>query len=136
MSFIPDFPVDSIVDNKTLYQSFLCKNVGGMRRAHRTNTLVHIDHTNPLYLDQWKNGCYYYTGMGRRGNQSLLFDQNRALNESHENGVDLHLFEVYQHNHYHYLGQVELCRDPFMEIQNDCEGNARTVWIFPLKLKN
>ncbi len=134
---MPDFPIGTIVDNKTLYQSFLCKNVGGMRRAHRTNTLVLIiDHTKPLYKDRWEEGCFYYTGMGRKGNQSLLFDQNRTLNESKENGVELHLFEVHKHNRYYYHGRVELCKDPFIETQKDCEENARNVWIFPLRFKN
>lgn len=60
--------------------------------------------------------------------------QNKTLNVSRDNNVELHLFEVYIEKQYIYRGQVKLIGDPFQDYQYDQEDNYRRVWIFPLTL--
>ena len=104
-----------------------------MRRSKKTNTLILIsDHTKKLYNNRIKDGIIYYTGMGRVGDQALI-SHNKTLAESRTNGVTLHFFEVFQQGQYTYRGIVELVGEPFTEIQKDMNGDARTVWVFPLK---
>jgi 5-methylcytosine-specific restriction protein A len=135
--FIPRFPIGSVIDNKTLYQEFGCKNVGGMRRSHRTNSLVLIsDHTKSFYCDDWKNGVFHYSGMGKHGDQSLFFDQNKTLFESPYNGVHIHFFEVFVPTQYFYEGEVSLIDNPTQEFHPDREGLIRKVWVFRLMLKS
>ena len=70
--------------------------MGGMRRSKRTNTLVIIsDDTKDLYRDVWRDGILHYTGMGKVGDQVLEGNQNRTLYYSEDNGVEIHLFEVF-----------------------------------------
>jgi len=72
--------------------------------------------------------------MGLTGNQNLMWSQNRTLLESDSNGIDVHLFEVFERGKYIYQGPVKLAGKPYQETQSDFEGNDRTVWIFPLRL--
>jgi len=58
-----------------------------------------------------------YTGMGLKGEQSLDFMQNKTLNESNANGVDIHFFEVFTEKVYTYQGQVLLSGKPFRIIR-------------------
>ena len=73
--------------------------------------------------------------MGKVGNQDINFMQNKTLNESRTNGVQVHLFEVYTRGSYTYKGEVELAGNPFSETQLDDHGNQRQVWMFPLRIK-
>lgn len=135
--FIPNFSIGSIIDNKTLYQEFGCKNTGGMRRAHKTNSLVLIsDHTKKFYFDDWKNGVFHYSGMGKHGDQSLYFDQNKTLLESPLNGVHVYFFEVFVKTQYFYEGEVTLIEQPKQELHTDIDGQIRKVWVFRLMLKS
>lgn len=124
------------IDNDTLRAIFQCSSQGGMRRSHKTNSLVLIsDHTKSTYEDKWLGKIFHYTGMGLTGEQSLTFHQNKTLVESKENGVDLYLFEVFDEGHYVYIGEVELADRPYLSRQPDIEKNPRDVYIFPLRLK-
>jgi 5-methylcytosine-specific restriction protein A len=38
--FNPDIQQGDILDNKELSKLFICGNMGGLRRSHKTNTLV------------------------------------------------------------------------------------------------
>jgi len=106
-----------------------------MRRSKRTNTLVIVsDHTKPFYEDFWMGDVLHYTGMGQKGDQSLDFMQNRTLRHSNTNGVDVHLFEVFEQGRYIYQGEVELVGEPYQKIQRDFEGNKRLTWMFPVKV--
>ncbi len=63
-----------------------------MRKSNSTNSLLIIsDHTKSLYDDRWEEDTLYYTGMGQTGDQSLKFMQNKTLDESNENGVNIYL---------------------------------------------
>jgi 5-methylcytosine-specific restriction protein A len=132
---VPLKPGDTI-DNDTLKAIFQCSLQGGMRRSHKTNSLVLVsDHTKSTYEDKWLGKIFHYTGMGLTGEQSLTFHQNKTLIESKENGVNLYLFEVFEEGHYVYIGEVELSDRPYLSRQPDIEKNLRDVYVFPLRLK-
>lgn len=96
---------------------------GGMRRSHKTNTLVIVsNHIKSIYDDRWIDDTFHYTGMGTIGNQSLTFAQNKTLNESDNNGISVHLFEVFVEKEYTYIGPVELSGEPYFEKQPDDDG--------------
>lgn len=125
------------LDNDELTATFLCSPQGGMRRSTRTNTLVIVsNHVESVYDDRWIDNVLHYTGMGQRGPQSLEFHQNKTLNESPSNGVSVHLFEVFTKRVYTYIGEVALADTPYQEQQLDTDGQERSVWIFPLRLKS
>ncbi|MDK2823803.1 MAG: 5-methylcytosine-specific restriction enzyme [Clostridia bacterium] len=135
MSFEPGLKFGEVITNDRLIDIFKCGNMGGMRRSKKTNTLVIIsDHTKELYEDKWGGDVLHYTGMGKNGDQSLTFAQNRTLAESNENGVNVHLFEVFKEKEYVYIGQVKLIEKPYQEVQKGENGIPRKVWIFPLKV--
>jgi len=93
-----------------------------MRRSHRTNTLVIIsDHTRGIYEDRWEGNTLHYTGMGLKSDQSLSATQNKTLADSKTNGVEVHLFEVYESGQYLYQGIVELSDKPYQEPQPDVD---------------
>jgi 5-methylcytosine-specific restriction protein A len=123
----------SKLNNNKLTTIFGCSTQGGMRRSHRTNTLVLIcNHVLSVYDDRWIDGVLHYTGMGLNGDQSLEYMQNKTLSESGSNGIDVHLFEVHSTRTYTYVGQVFLSSSPYQENQIDESGNQRKVWIFPI----
>ena len=125
-------PGDTI-DNNQLREIFKCGPQGGMRRSHKTNTLVIVsNHIKSIYDDRWMGDTFHYTGMGQEGDQSLAFAQNKTLAESNNNGVDVHLFEVFQEQEYTYIGTVTLSGPPYFEEQPDANGRIRNVCMFPL----
>ena len=133
MSFRPPFVVGSTVTHPEICTAFQCGNMGGMRRSKRTNTLIIIsDHTKALYDDKWYGDTLHYTGEGKRGDQTLT-KNNRTLNESDHNGVEVHLFEVLHPTQYIYHGVVSLAGKPYQEDQADEDGVMRKVWMFPVK---
>lgn len=124
-----------IINNEQLCNIFKCSPQGGMRKSNVTNTLVIVsDHTDGFYDDRWINGVFHYTGMGRTGDQSLTFMQNRTLNESNHNSVEVYLFEVFKSGQYTFIGQVYLSEKPYAEEQLDDRKQLRKVWVFPVKL--
>lgn len=124
------------INNDRLCEIFGCGPQGGMRRAHKTGTLIVVsNHVESIYDDRWIDGVLHYTGMGQRGDQVLAGYQNKTLAESTSNGVAVHLFEVHQPQMYTYDGEVTLAGEPYQENQNDVDGNNRKVWVFPLKPK-
>lgn len=126
--------IGQVVTHEDIINIFKCGNMGGMRRSIKTNTLVIIsDNTKGLYEDKWIGDILHYTGMGKSGDQDINFAQNRTLNESNENGVEVHLFEVERVKEYIYRGQVKLVNSPYREKQKDDNGDIRYVWIFPVK---
>ena len=72
--------------------------------------------------------------MGKKGDQDINASQNKTLNESNVNGVDVFLFEVFESNQYIYRGQVKLSETPYQEKQKDEDGLLINVWIFPVKV--
>ena len=134
---IEDYKVGSHYSNDDICKAFLCSPQGGMRRSQKTNTLVLVaNHIKSIFDDRWDDNVMYYTGMGMKGDQSLSFMQNKTLSESNTNNVDVHFFEVFTEKVYTYQGQVMLALKPFQELQDDEDGNSRSVWVFPLKRKD
>ena len=137
MEFYRGLKIGQIITNNDIRLIFKCGNMGGMRRSHATNTLVIItDHTKGLYEDRWEGDILHYTGMGKNGDQDINFAQNRTLNESNINSVDVFLLEVVKEREYTYLGPIDLCDTPYQEEQSGEDGRKRKVWVFPVKLKN
>lgn len=135
MAFNPGYEIGQVVSNTDIVNTFVCGNMGGMRRSHTTNTLVIVsDYTKGLYQDKWIGGVLHYTGMGKKGNQDINRAQNATLAKCGQNGVDVHLFEVLERGKYIYCGRVVLNDEPYEEIQPDDDGEERTVWMFPVKL--
>jgi len=127
--------VNDVIINDDIQRIFKCSGQGGMRRSKQTNTLVIVtNHVESLYEDRWVGDVLHYTGMGRTGDQSLTFMQNKTLYESNSNGVEVHLFEVFKEQQYTYKGIVKLIEEPYSEYQLDDDNNQRIVWIFPVKL--
>lgn len=135
MAFDTGLKPGDIVDNEQLCSLFQCSGQGGMRRSHKTNTLILVsNHVKSIYEDRWdEQGIMHYTGMGSEGEQSLDFMQNKTLAESKINGVDVFLFEVFTPKAYTYIGPVELADKPYQSQQTDQNGKLRHVWLFPLK---
>jgi 5-methylcytosine-specific restriction protein A len=122
------------INNSQLTDIFKCSPQGGMRRSHRTNTLVIVsDHTRGIYEDRLIDNTFHYTGMGLEGDQKIDTAQNKTLAESRTNGVEVFLFEVFQAGNYIFRGQVRLADAPYQEDQPDINRSLRKVWIFPLK---
>lgn len=127
-------PGDTI-SNDQLCDIFQCSPQGGMRRSKKKNSLIIVsNHVESLYDDRWIGNVLHYTGMGRLGDQSYTYMQNRTLYESYRNGVEVYLFEVFKTKEYTYRGRVELAESPYQENQLDDEGRMRKVWIFPVRL--
>jgi 5-methylcytosine-specific restriction protein A len=85
----------TVIDNAELCKIFHCSPQGGMRRSHKTNSLVIVmKHNVSIYDDRWDGNILHYTGMGRKGDQSFDFMQNKTLFESNKNNVNVFLFEV------------------------------------------
>lgn len=116
--------------------------MGGMRRSYSTTSLVVIsDHTkmydNRLEITEEGKEILHYTGMGKNGDQSLYFAQNKILNESNINGIKVYLFEKFKEEvGFTYRGTVKLTSDPYQEKQFGENGVERNVWMFPLELTN
>lgn len=135
MGFNSGLRFGEIISNNKLVSIFKCGNMGGMRRSYATNSLVLImDHTKGFYRDTRNRDKVKYTGMGKTGYMELNYAQNRTLNESRTNGIDVFMFEVTNPGEYSFLGKVVLDGDPYQEFQTDVNENRRRVWIFPLRL--
>lgn len=132
--FNPSLEIGQIINNNTLMSIFKCGQQGGMRKSTITNTLVIVtDYTRGIYHDKWIGGVLHYTGMGLSGDQDINYMQNKTLNESKVNGIDVHLFEVMEPGEYTYCGRIELVSKPYTEIQLDQDGKGRFVWMFPVR---
>lgn len=134
MAFNPGLEIGQEINNDRLCSIFGCSPQGGMRKSNSTNTLVIVtDYTRGIYHDKWIGGVLHYTGMGLSGDQDINYMQNRTLNESGFNGVDVHLFEVMDPTVYTYCGRIQLVGKPYTEVQPDQDGIDRKVWMFPVQ---
>ncbi|MFJ5535967.1 HNH endonuclease [Vreelandella titanicae] len=137
MDSISSLQPGTVLNNQQLCDIFQCSPQGGMRRSLKTNTLVVVtNHVASIYDDHWHGDAIHYTGMGQTGDMSLSFNQNKTLNESPDNGVSVHLFEVFKDKQYTYTGEVVRVAPPYQATQPDSQGTLRSVWLFPLKLKD
>ena len=134
MNLIHDLKPGNIINNAQLTHLFKCGIQGGMRRSHKTNTLVIVsDHTKKIYEDRREENTFQYTGKGMVGDQNLDFAQNKTLAQLPLNEVDGYLFEVFEEGECTFMGRVELAGKPYPEEQPDKFFNERKVWVFFLK---
>ena len=134
MRFNPDLKKGQELTNRELMNIFKCATEGGMRRSHKTNSLILIsNHTKSGYNDKWSGEKFLFTGEGKVGDQDINYSQNKTLANSNENGISLFLFEIFEDRRYIYQGKVKLVDSPYQEIQTDINKKERKVWIFPLK---
>jgi 5-methylcytosine-specific restriction protein A len=135
MAFEPNLRFGEIISNETLISIFKCGNMGGMRRAHATNSLVLImDHLKSFYRDSRIKDKVKYTGMGKLGYMELDYAQNKTLYQSRHNGFSVFMFEFNNPGEYSFMGKVILDGEPYQEYQKDINEVRRKVWIFPLLL--
>jgi len=134
MAFDPGLKIGQVISRQQISDIFKVAIMGGMLKNNDLNTLVIIaDHTVPPYDDKWQDGVLHYTGMGKKGDQSINFKQNKTLAQSRTNGVSVYLFEVYHARQYIYSGKVKLVGEPYQAEQPDENGVMRKVWIFPVR---
>lgn len=123
------------INNDQLCSIFKCAPQGGMRRSLTKNSLIIVsNHVESLYEDRWVDDVLHYTGMGQSGDQSKSFAQNKTLDESNINGVEVYLFEVFKQKEYTYRGRVELAEEAYQENQPDDTDRIRKVWVFPVRV--
>ena len=137
-SIPPTIPqIGAVLTQKEIEKQFRCSVQGGMCRSLTTNTLVLISkrasNQRNIYVDEWNGDILLYTGEGQTGDQELR-RQNKTLAESATNGVDLHLFEVFEDTKYTYRGRVKLAGPYETAMQPDKDGHDRLVYRFPLRL--
>lgn len=83
------------------------------------------------YQDAWKDGIFYYTGEGQRGDMGFVRG-NRAIRDHVVDGKDLHLFKSLGRGTVEYIGQMQYAgyeerRGP------DLDSSQRKVIIFRLQ---
>lgn len=135
MRFDPGLQLGEIVSNERLRSTFGCSLASGMARSHRTGTLLLVTAKDSPYHDRRVGDLWYYTGMGRVGDQKMS-GQNRNLAESGDSDIDVFLVERISTATYRFLGRVSLAAAPAQETQPDINGDDRFVWVFPIRLED
>jgi len=140
MGFKPDIRPDDELTAAELTATFQCQQGKGMRCSKSTNSLVLVvDHTHKhaasIYADEWDEaGVLHYRGTGLRGDQSLEYEGNRWLRDAEANGTGVFLFDKTKSGRYVYQGRVTLVDEAYRRREPDVDGQARWVWVFPLRL--
>lgn len=132
--------IGDFLSNSELSKKFTVSIMGGMRFSTENNILVLITkiHDNP-YPDRWEGNKLYYTGMGRKGDQSIDFQSNKKLNSiyyTEKIATKLVLFINTDQNKYLYCGEVKTIRRPYFKYQYFTKNEKRKIIIFPLIVKN
>ncbi|PFM82689.1 hypothetical protein COJ46_02445 [Bacillus sp. AFS077874] len=127
-----------LLSDEEIQEIFKCGVQGGMRRSLKTNSLVLIsDKKNTLYKYSEKIGeIWPFVGMGRIGDQSTDYLQNKTLLRSNDSGIDLYFFRRElkdTEEKYTYVGKVLLADEPDeLNGELDEKNNKRKVLVFPL----
>lgn len=132
--------IGDFLSNSELSKKFTVSIMGGMRFSTENNILVLITkiHDNP-YPDRWEGNKLYYTGMGRKGDQSIDFQSNKKLNSiyyTEKITTKLVLFINTDQNKYLYCGEVKTIWRPYFKYQYFTKNEKRKIIIFPLIVKN
>lgn len=132
--------VNTEYNNDDIATAFKCSKQGGMRRSHKTNSLVlvsKLNDKNNIYKDEWHDNELHYTGMGQIGDQKFDQKQNKILMNSGQNKVNIYLFEQIGPNRYLYAGPVALSdlTAPYIDEELDSENKMRKVLKFPIVLQ-
>lgn len=122
------------ISNAEIMAIFRCACEGGIRPSRRTGTIVLVvNHLKPPE-EIWRAGVLNFAGFGGKGDQTLAGGRNKTLLAAFEQGKGVYLFEVFRQGEYTYRGRVELAGPPFERQAPDRDGQARRVWLFPLRL--
>ena len=125
----------TVMTNAELSKAFVVGVMGGMRRNKSVPHLVLVsDSFKALYQDRWEGDILHYTGMGKVGPQALK-SQNRNLANSTTTGERVYLCEAFEPKRYTFWVEVELADKTYQESQPDDNGDAREVFMFPIRLK-
>lgn len=126
-----------VLNNKQITEVFGCQFEGGIRKSKKNHLLVLInDLAQSLYQNRWEKDVFYFTAIGKKGNQSLETPwQNRDLSQVNIAGQRVFLFEKLKPAHYRFQGEV-VVGQPVTEIQPDEAGHDREVFVFPVRLKS
>lgn len=126
-----------VLNNKQITEVFGCQFEGGIRKSKKNHLLVLInDPAQSLYQNRWEKDVFYFTAIGKKGNQSLETPwQNRDLSQVNIAGQRVFLFEKLKPAHYRFQGEV-VVGQPVTEIQPDEAGHDREVFVFPVRLKS
>jgi len=99
-----------------------------LRYAHK----LEPNTSNP-YLDEYKDGKYFYVGKGPTGNQTITSGVNEKLANAKQTGTKIHLFwQEYANNDFLYVGEMNL-EGHESKTQPGKDGNDRIVYVFTLK---
>jgi DNA-binding sugar fermentation-stimulating protein len=121
------------LENKEIAEAFGCSNQGGIRKSKKTNTVVCLAKFTACSYKHKKDGdIVYFTGMGKKGDQTLA-RQNKALANATKEGFDIHLFAMYEEGIYTYEGRRIIDGDIGTDRQVDDNGEERDVLVFPLR---
>ena len=84
------------------------------------------------YRDHWKDGVFFYSGEGQRGNMRFI-KGNLAIREHVANGKDLHLFEIGKKkgDPVRYVGQMVCTGYEWTQV-SDQDGKTRRTIVFEL----
>lgn len=134
---LSDFNSTGEYSNIDISTAFGANVQRGMKKSNYYHSLVLLHTTSGRveYDDFWDNGVLHYTGMGVDGNQELL-RENKTLAKSNDYGIAVYLFESTDGSkNYKFMGQIQLCEEPYICSETDSTGKNRSVYKFPLKIK-
>ncbi len=97
-----------VLNNKQITEVFGCQFEGGIRKSKKNHLLVLInDLAQSLYQNRWEKDVFYFTAIGKKGNQSLETPwQNRDLSQVNIAGQRVFLSEKLKPAHYLFQGEV------------------------------
>jgi hypothetical protein len=136
------FPFEKNLDYKApnIRNALNCDKQSGISYNKNYNFLTLLRYAHKLepnssnpYLDEYKDGKYFYVGKGSTGNQTITSGVNEKLANSKQTGTKIHLFwQKYSNSDHQYVGEMNLeGQEP--KTQPGKDGNDRTVYVFTLK---
>ena len=126
--------------NKIYKRSDIHDKYGGNRQRGISNCVEHpliFIFTNPnsdeqdVYVDEWKNKYFYYSGEGRKGDMKMT-GGNKSILDHQKNKKEIHLFEkTSSSGMWKYIDQLKLVdRNDYRNKDED--GNERDGFQFVL----
>lgn len=122
--------------NQDIKNTFGGNSQAGVRYSAENKHIVIIanhNSKNSPYQDTWIQNTLYYTGTGKKGNQTE--SQNKRLINANKEKTPVYLFESFNAGEYTYRGQVYVGTVDKVN-EPDSIGDTREVYKFPLKLKD
>jgi len=89
---------------------------------------------NKLYVDEWKNEYFYYSGEGKEGDMEMTRGNKSVFNHINDN-KQIHLFEKIETSQYTYKGRLQY-KDLSYGESKDKNGDIRESFQFIFKKFN